>query len=431
MSVEVTAADHSQIREVEISGLAFAVGFFFSFRLSIVLISVRLFGVEPSTGTALSLALELLVFGIVCFATIGEKPRAFRSILRLPAVQWVVVFLAFSGCSLLWSETASVPNSIVYWLGIVVDVANVALLLSADSGKNTSISLMKGFIWSTCLLALIAWIMPAAPDLRLGDEQFFNTNEIGNLCAFAIFFAQYLTRCQERQGGLAKLFLLITLLRSLSKTTLLAFLIAESLVLILDKSLTLKTRILLITFASSLVLVFAGLFEAYYDVYTTTGNQAETLTGRIAIWLYVVTATFDHPWTLWIGHGFDSWWKVVPPFGGELFEARHAENDLLQQFYAYGAAGIVLFVGLYGSLFRQLRRLPQSPTKILFLCVLAFIAVRGFAESDAFDLLLPLWSIVLIAVLAKFEGNLAQCSAAVSSTADSLSTNPIDSLNST
>ncbi|HEV2486796.1 MAG TPA: O-antigen ligase family protein [Terracidiphilus sp.] len=424
MSVEVTVAGESQISEVETSGLAFAVGFFFSLRLSIVLISVRLFGVEPSTGTALSLALEFLLFGIVCFATVGQNPRAFRSILRLPVVQWVLVFLAFSGCSLLWSQTVSIPNSTIYWLGIVVDVASVALLLSAGSGRDASISAMKGFIWSTCLLASIAWIMPAAPDLRLGDEQFFNTNEIANLCAFAIFFAQYRARCHQREGRLAKLFLVITLFRSLSKTTLLAFLIAESLVLILDKSLTRKIRILLITFAFLLVLVFAGLFEAYYDVYTTTGNQAETLTGRIAIWLYVVTATFDHPWTLWIGHGFDSWWKVVPPFGSGLFEARHAENDLLQQFYAYGVVGVVLLVGLYGSLYRQLRRLQQSPTKILLLCFLAFILVRGLAESDAFDLLLPLWSIVLIAVLAQFEGNLTQSNAAVSSPATSLSANP-------
>ena len=430
MSVGVTAANESRFSELETRGLAFAVGFFFSFRLSVVLMSDRLLGLEPSNGTAVSLALEFLLFGIVSFATIGRNPRTLRSILHLPAVKWVLVFLAFSGCSLLWSETASILNSSVYWLGVVVDFATVALLMTADTGRDASISLMKGFIWSTCLLATIAWIMPAAPDLRLGDEQFFNTNEIGNLCAFAIFFAQYLTRCHQRESGLVKLFLVITLIRSLSKTTLLAFLVAESLVLILDKSLTRKTKIILITFAILLLLVFAGLFEAYYDFYTTTGNQAETLTGRIAIWLYVVMATFDHPWTLWIGHGFDSWWKVVPPFGGDLFEARHAENDLLQQFYAYGVAGVIMVLGLYGSLFRQLRKLQQSPTKILLLCFMVFIVVRGLAESDAFDLLLPLWCIAVIAVLAQFEDNLTQRNAAVSPAADTPPTDSFDLLNS-
>ena len=157
----------------------------------------------------------------------------------------------------------------------------------------------------------------------------------------------------------------------------------------------------LIFLAVALILAFWGLFEAYYDVYTTAGNQAETLTGRTAIWLYVFSATFDHPWTLWIGHGFDAWWKVVPPFGNEQFEARHAENEVLQQFYAYGAAGVVVLTGLYGSLYRQLRKLRQEPTRPLLLCFLLFIVIRGLAEADAFDLLLPLWCVVLIGVIAE------------------------------
>ena len=160
-----------------------------------------------------------------------------------------------------------------------------------------------------------------------------------------------------------------------------------------------KTKVLLVTSALLLVLVFGGLFEAYYDIYTSAGNQAETLTGRTAIWLYVLNAVFDHPWNLWIGHGFDSWWKVVPPFGDQ-FEARHAENELLQQFYAYGVLGVITLVGLYGSFYRQVRRLPRSRVRVLFLGLLLFIVVRGLAEADSFDLLFSLWSIVLISLLA-------------------------------
>src|SRR6202008_1964998 len=112
---------------------------------------------------------------------------------------------------------------------------------------------------------------------------------------------------------------------------------------------------------------------------------------------------FDHPWSLWIGHGFDSWWKVVPPFGSGQFEARHAENEVLQQLYAYGILGVVTLVGLYGSLFRQLRKLPPSPTKLLFLSLLLFIVVRGLAEADAFDFLLPIWSLILVRAIATFQ----------------------------
>jgi exopolysaccharide production protein ExoQ len=403
VGAEIALTETAEFKSTRVRGIAFAVGFFFSFRLCIVLISARLLGFEPGTGTALALGLDLLLFGLVCFDSVGAGQRARGSTLQLPAVRWVLLFLAFSGASLLWSESASLQTSVAYWFGLVVDVGSVILLLHSSSGTDDCYAMMKGFVWSSCLLALVAWLMPTASDLRLGDEQFFNTNEIGNLCAFAVFFAQYLTRQKQGKWTFAKLFLVVTLVRSLSKTTLVAFLVSECVLLVMDRSMSRRTKAVLLTSAIVLIFVFWGLFEAYYDVYTTAGNQAETFTGRTSIWLYALAAVTDHPWSLWVGHGFDSWWKVVPPFGDELFEARHAENEFLQQLYAYGAAGVVLLAGIYGSLYRQLRKLKRCPTKILFLSFLIFIVVRGLAEADAFDLLLPLWSIVLISVVINRE----------------------------
>ena len=78
---------------------------------------------------------------------------------------------------------------------------------------------------------------------------------------------------------------------------------------------------------------------SYYEVYINAGNQSETLTGRIGIWALILEKALEQPW---IGHGFHSVWKVIPPFGPDQFEPRHAHNELLQQFYAYGVAGIPL-----------------------------------------------------------------------------------------
>ena len=402
MSAGMTITETLKFKQVESDGIAFAVGFFLSFRLIIVLFSVRVLGLEPSVGTGLSLALDLSLLGLVCFNLLGFAETSFRSLLRVSTVRWVLVFLAVSFCSLAWSETASLPNSAAYWLGLAVDVAMITLLLRSPSMTRVSHSLMRGFIWSTCLLALVAWIMPAQADLRLGDEQFFNTNEIGNLCAFTIFLAQYLARRRDGKWGLVMFFLVVTLFRSLSKTTLVAFLLSEAFLVVADRSISRRAKVLLTITTLLLGLVFWGLFEAYFDLYTSAGNQAETLTGRTAIWLYVLNALHDHPWNLWVGHGFDSWWKVVPPFG-DNFEARHAENELLQQLYAYGVLGNLLLVSLYGSLYRRVRRLSQGPIRVLFLSLLLFIAIRGLAEADSFDLLLPLWSIVLITMLADHE----------------------------
>ncbi|MFZ1937766.1 MAG: O-antigen ligase family protein [Terracidiphilus sp.] len=296
-------------------------------------------------------------------------------------------------------------------------MASVILLLRSGTGDGDVISLIQGFIWSSCLLALVAWIMPTQSDLRLGDEQYFNTNEIGNLCAIAVFFAQFLTRRNHGHWRFAKLLLVLTLIRSLSKSTLLAFLVGESVLLVLDRSMRRKTKVLLLGGALALILTFSGLFEAYYDVYTTAGNQAETLTGRTAIWLYVLNAAFDQPWTLWIGHGFDSWWKVVPPFGYEMFEARHAENEMLQQFYAYGIAGVVLLAAIYGGLLAQLRKLARGPTKILLISIVLFTLVRGMAVADSFDLILPVWAIVMLSLVIEEVRN-EQAVASLSSDGD-------------
>lgn len=53
------------------SAMAFAVGFFFSFRAVIPLFSVRVLGTEPRTGAEVSLALTFFLLGLVCFHSLG------------------------------------------------------------------------------------------------------------------------------------------------------------------------------------------------------------------------------------------------------------------------------------------------------------------------------------------------------------------------
>lgn len=387
----------------EATGVAFFVGSYFAFRVAIVLFSVRILGTEAPTGAAIGIVLGFLLLILVLFQSPGYVTRTVGSMLRLPTLRWVLLFLTFSACSLLWSETVSLSTSIVYWCGLAVDVATMILLLRAGSLAAVTDAILKGFIVTACCLALVAWIMPAQSDLRLGDEEFFNTNQIGNLCAFAIFFAQYLMRCRKGKWGFAVLFLSLTLLRSLSKTTIVAFLISQGYLLLRDHSISRRTKMLITGGVLLAAVAFQGLFVAYYDVYTTAGNQAETLTGRTAIWAYVFTSSLERPW---FGHGFDSMWKVVPPFGPDRFEARHAENEMLQQFYAYGAVGLLMLAGIYGSFYRRLRRLPRSPLRVLLLSILLYVLVRGAAEAEPFDLLLPLWSLVLLTLLAEHSDTL-------------------------
>lgn len=268
-------------------------------------------GTEP--GVAAGLAAELLLLAAIAFSAFGPAALPLRSIARQAPVRWVVLFLAFSCCSLLWSATVSPSASFLYWCAMAADVAIVALLLRSRPVDNIASSLMRGFIASTCLLALIAWIMPGQEDLRLGDQDYFNTNQIGNLCALAIFMAQCLASRKEGKWRFVIAFLTITLLRSLSKATIVAFVVAEAFLLLYDRTLSRRKKAFILVAAVLLIVAFGGLIAAYVDVYTTTGNQAETLTGRTAIWAYTLNESLDKPW---IGNGIDAMWKVFPPSAG-------------------------------------------------------------------------------------------------------------------
>jgi exopolysaccharide production protein ExoQ len=386
----------AQFEQVESDGVAFAVGFFFSFRLFIMLLSVRILGTDPQTGVEATLALNFLLLVAVSFHSLGVVRFSVRQMAELWPVRWAFVFLFFSGCSLLWTETASLPAAIVYWCAMAADVAIVILMLRAGSLTQVANSLMKGYVWSACAVAIIAWLLPAQSDLRLGDEELLGPNAIGYLCAFALFFAQYLVRERDGKWGAAALLLGVTLLRSLSKTTIAAFLVSELFLLVWDKSMSRKTKVLITLGAIVVVAVFWNLLSSYYDVYTNAGNQAETLTGRLGLWTYFLAEGIQQPL---IGHGFHSVWKVVPAFGSDQFEARHAHNELLQQFYAYGVVGVCMFAGIYGSLWFQLRKLTAGSRRTFFFALILFVLIRGMADTDAFDLSLPLWSIVLVSML--------------------------------
>ncbi len=365
------------------------VGFYFAARLCLTYL---FFTDDPQTGAAISSALNLFLFAVVGFHSFGPAPNTLSSNLRVPCFRWVLVFLGVSLCSLIWSATISVPVAFVYWSGMAADVVMVVLLFRTGPVVSMSTAIIKGYVCGACLIACVTWLSPTMADLRPGNDDFFSPNAIGFTCAFGVFFAQYLNR-SGLNWKLPAAFLAITLLRSLSKTTIIAFVAGETLLLVRDASITRRSKVML-TIASTLVIAtFWGLIEAYYEIYINAGNQAETLTGRLGIWAVVFERAIEQPW---IGHGFHSFRNVIPPFG--TFEAWHAHNEVLQQFYAYGVLGIVLLVALYGSFYRQLRS-TTTAHKTLFLGLLLFVLVRGIGDTERFDLSFPLWSIALISLM--------------------------------
>ena len=367
------------------------VGCCFAIMPMITLVSVRILGVSAQGGTALRLAITYMLFGLTAGATFGESSH--RKPWTAP-VKWASSFIVVAGCSFAWTQAASPATSAAYLMATVCEFGVVLLLLNAGPVEVTVRAIMKGFVAGALLVALVAWVMPAQYDLRLGDEEYLNSNNIAYVCSFAAFFVQYLMRRRQVYWGLAFVVLMATILRSISKATIGAFLVSEIWLLAKSGWIPRKTKLFVIGSTVLVLAMLSGLFLAYFDIYTTLGNQSETLTGRTAIWAWALSEGLERPW---LGHGFDSMWKVAPLFG--TFEARHAENEILQQFYSFGVAGVAVLIGCYWSLWRLIRTASEPRKRVVFSAVVIFIAIRGLAEAEPFDLLLPLWMVAMIAGL--------------------------------
>jgi exopolysaccharide production protein ExoQ len=370
--------------------MAATVGFYFAFRYST---EYLLFQSDPRAGAAFSLGLNFLLFALVVFHSLGPAENTLRATVRVPCFRPAVAFLLVALCSLLWSATISVLVAFAYWCGVAADLAMAVLLLRTGPIDSMSSSLLKGYVSGAICIAIITWLSPTMQDLRPGNDDFFSPNAIALICAFGVFFAQFLSH-SDRAWNFPAILLAITLLRTLSKTTIVAFVAAEALILIRDSAITRRKLFAILASAAVVLAAFWNLIQAYFEVYTTTGNEAETLTGRVGIWDYVMERSLEQPW---LGHGFHSFRNVIPAFGP--FEPWHAHNELLQLFYSYGVVGIFLFLAVYGSLYLQLRRLPWSSNKALFLGLLLFIVIRGLGDTDRFELTLPFWSLFVISSL--------------------------------
>jgi exopolysaccharide production protein ExoQ len=396
MSTSVVALKIPRVATHPMNLAAATVGFFFSFRVFLILITVRIFQSDAQTGTLIGLILNYLLFLAVAFNSIGTTRNTLASTLQSPSFRWVIGFLAVSGCSLLWTVAISIPAAVAFWVAMAADTALVILLFRTEEEQVVLNSVFCGFILGAVVTSAIAWLLPAQSDLRLGDEELLGPNQIGYTCALAVFLAQYLIASGGKKWKLPAIFLAITLLRSFSKTSIIAFGVAQTVLLLRNSTFSRRAKLTVILSTGIVLAAFSSIIAAYVELYATTGNSVVTLTGRLGIWASILELALQRPI---LGHGFHSVWKVVPAFN--LFVPRHAHNELLQQFYAYGIVGIVLLFGLYGSFYRQMRRLPAGPLRALAVGLLLFAVVRGFADTEVFDLSLPLWMIALLGIAAQ------------------------------
>jgi hypothetical protein len=363
-------------------------GFFFAFRICITFLG---FQSAPRSGSAASLLLSGCLLAAAIVYTLGDTDFSTRHLRCSSTGKWLLAYLCLTGASLLWTGAASAAIAAGYWVGMAIDVATVALLLGSPDPSLQADALMEGFVLGSLAVAAIAWVSPAMPDLRIGDDEFLHPNNLGLEFALAFFLAQHLAT-RDRIWNLSSLLLAISLLRTISKTSITAFLIAETLYIVRDTRLSRWAKMRISALALMVCAAFAGLIETYLSMYTES-YDVETLTGRTVIWSASLLMALERPW---LGHGIYSYRALIPAFG--KFEPYHAHNELLQQFFEYGLLGVVVTLGLHVSLYRSGRKIFSSPYARLSIVLVLFAMIRGLADTINFGLSLPLWLFAALAI---------------------------------
>jgi exopolysaccharide production protein ExoQ len=346
---------------------------------------------SPQAGAGVTVAWTLGWLLTVGGYTILDSPD-FSSGARRPAIpRWILAYLGLAGLSLAWTTTNSVPVAAAYWAATAADVLAVWLLLRYEPRDDNTVRIMHGFIAGAAVVAVIAWSAPVMADMRLGDEDFLHPNLIGFEFAIAALFSAYLAQRNKLWTWVCGAFV-VTTIRTLSKGTIVGFLFAALYYILRGLKIRRRTRIYIGLAGTAVLVAFWGLMEAYLDVYTQ-GNNLETLTGRTYIWTTALDIATERPW---LGHGFDSFRWIFPPF--EAFQPWHAHNEWIQQFFAYGIVGILLVIAIYWSFYRLIRITQDRGLKSLSTAILILVLVRGLVDTDRFELCFPLWLMTMLSI---------------------------------
>jgi O-antigen ligase len=364
------------------------IGFVFSFR---VCLTVLWFQEEPEQASILSVALSLTLLIAAAFSTIGSTPSVPAFCFRTPSLRSIIALLVLALLSLLWTP-APLSAAAGYWVAWAADVATIWFILRDGLPENSGAAIMKGFVSGACLVALVAWYLPATADLRLGDEDFLHPNALGLLFSIASLLGFHLAR-KTAVWIWPAFFLAATLLRTISKSSIIAFAAAVGFALFRDSTLSRRVKIRIGIAAGIILASLWGILETYVISYSE-GLGPETLTGRTLIWAASLEYAIKKPI---LGNGFYSYRFIVPPFG--VFEAQQAHDELLQQFFSFGAVGAILTIAIYWIFFRQIRRSPASPLKTLAATLLLFALIRGLTDTPIFDLSFPLWLMTMLSIL--------------------------------
>lgn len=353
-----------------------------------------LIGYIPPAAFAFFLLTTLLIGGQLQHAEI-LKPMSAKMLLALSL---------WAGLTMFWTGANPRYSAFGYWAILALKILIVLLLFLLGNVEKIAIKSLQGLAWGSVVLGLVPFLLNARTiDGRLGNEEFFHPNGIGNQMALTCLCTIYLAlqswgKVSERRPYIVMLlFLLFTLLRSLSKTSILSFLIA-ALVYVLRSTINVQKKINLVLISGGIIAVSFTRLSTYLDTYLNEQQGGEALatgTGRTQIWEMTWNRIQENP--IW-GYGYQSYRDVADQIIG--LRLVHPHNEVLNIWFNLGGVGLLLGVLTYIAYSWQVycagkARLPQEA---LALSLLVYSIIRGATEATVPDFLVYPSSLMMLMI---------------------------------
>ena len=359
---------------------------------------------HPAAATGVGAALSLvfvysLLLWFLCAKSIRRQTH-FPALINL-----IAAYCLWCAVSLSWTRAGSLVSASGYWMSMVLDIAVVAAMIWWGDLEAVAMASVKGIIAGGWLISFCALLSTSDdPNGRLGNLEFLHPGKVGEFTGQAALCSCFMWVRTRKDNGYGRwlwtgstLFLTWILLRSLSKTSMIAFVCSAAVYILFSRLISLKTKIIVLLVATMLFCAMYTIVNTYLETYLEENpGEASTLTGRTLLWAKSWEMIQERPI---LGYGFISF----RDYGPQDWDVRtvHAHNEWITEWFQLGFVGLIITIAIYVSYFRHLRRSVHSPQRELGLSMLIYMLIQGFAIAEPSGLTFPLPMVLLLATWAK------------------------------
>ena len=355
----------------------------------------------------------LLTAGLIVLVT---RAKAVAKLLRANAA--VLIFLLYCAVSVLWSEFPDVAFK--RWCKAIGDLVMV-LVVWTEIDPMVAIRQFLGRP-TYVLMPVSVLLMKYYPAMGRTYGRWFgevhytgvttNKNTLGAIClVFGLgtlwrLLALYRNRKQAGRtrlliaSGVILAVILWLLWMAESMTSWVCFIMGSVLILSLNlQSFARKPRIVHFIIAGMLVACVAVLFFGVSPAVLSAMGRSSTLTDRTEIWPLLV-GLCKNPL---IGTGFGSFWvgpRLTNIWSVYEWKPNQAHNGYLEVYLNLGWTGVVLLAVVLVTGYRHVfayRR--KTPVGNLLLAYFVAGVAYNFTEAAFFQMLSPVWIVVLLALV--------------------------------